>query len=177
MLPGEYTHITKMFSSGFGITEMNNGGGCGPIPYEDLSEESGYSGDTSWEKYQNGRWVKMSKSNLWEPEKAAVYRKILTESGTNTEKNPLALYVYYAGNMADSINSKLANELFAVGAYPGDKAFYDSVAVEYRGLNHAYSGSPNNGYYNSCSIGDLKYTTVFDSEGFLADAAANGDGA
>lgn len=174
---GRCAHITKMFSSGFSITEMNNGGGCGPIPYEDLSEESGYSGDTSWEKYQNGRWVKMSKSNLWEPEKAAVYRKILTESGTNTEKNPLALYVYYAGNMADSINSKLANELFAVGAYPGDKTFYDSVAVEYRGLNHAYSGSPNNGYYNSCSIGDLKYTTVFDSEGFLADVAANGDGA
>ncbi len=144
--PGEYTHITKMMLNGFNIGEYGNGGSCGPIPYEDAESDNGYSGDTSWQYYKNGQWYNTGKDDkdeyhLWNPTEQGIYRCILTTSGTNTENNPLAVYVYYAGNMADSIQSVLSSELSDLDLNPSDKRFEKSLVVEYRGLAHAYADS------------------------------------
>lgn len=52
----------------------------------------------------------------------------------NSDREPLTVYVYYAGNMADSVASKLSNELQALGLNPGEGRFQKSLVVEYRNL-------------------------------------------
>ena len=161
--PGKLTHITQMFRSGISIYEYGNGGGCGPIPYEDASNSSGYYGDTGWEKYVSGSWKQMGTGNLWDSEKPGIYKKILTENGTNTKENPLVVYVYYAGNMADSIRENLSSELSALKLDPGEDRFGESLVIEYEGLMNA-------GSINNCSISPITYTTEMDNEALL-DAA------
>lgn len=142
--PGKFTHVTQMFNSGISIYECGNGGGCGPIPYESEAGTSGFYGDTTWERYVNGSWVHTGTGNLWDPENPGIYRNILTTSGTNSQKNPLVMYVYYAGNMADSIRETLVSELSALDLDPGENRFGESLVIEYRGLSALYDLSLSN---------------------------------
>lgn len=158
--PSEYTHITKMFSNGVSISEYGNSGGCGPIPY---AYDGGYSGDASWEKYVNGSWVHTGAANLWEPDAPGIYRRILTTSNTNTTSNPLAVYVYYAGDLDSSVRSTLGGQLSSIGVTPDTKVFDQSLVVEYRGFMHAQTSY-------SQSISPIRYTTEMDNEALCAAA-------
>lgn len=106
---GKYTHVTRMFPSKYpSVNENRNGGGCGPIPSKDM-------GGDAWEKYADGAWKAMNPVNCyWDADAPGVYRKVLTTSsggGTaNSEANPMAVYVYYAGNMADSLISTVGGQ-------------------------------------------------------------------
>lgn len=161
---GEYVHITKPFTTGFSIIETGNGGGGGPVPFADPQSESGWYGSSGWEKYENGQWKQMGKDCLWDPEHPGIYRMIMTTSGTNSDNNPLAVYTYYAGNMADSVRSTLGSQIAALGMNPSDDSFDNAFVVEYRGLNHVSRGSGK--------ISNLDYTTEFDSAGFQEAADA-----
>ena len=120
---GRMTYITRMFTSGISISEFSTGG-CGPIP-----DENGY-GDTKWERYVSGEWKQTTNKDIcWEPKNPGIYRVAL-----NSDREPLTVYVYYAGNMADSAASKLSNELQALGLNPGEGRFQKSLVVEYRNL-------------------------------------------
>ena len=150
--PASFTHITRMLAlsdkkagSGLSISLANNGGGCGPIPFADDSEESGYYGDTGWEKYVSGKWVRTGAQNLWQPDQPGIYRHTMYNS-------TLRAYVYYAGNMADSIRSTLSDELTALGLNPSDSAFDASVVTEVSGLTHGFS-----------SFAPVRYVTELDN--------------
>lgn len=161
---GRYTHVTRMFPSKYpSVSENRNGGGCGPIP------SKGMGGD-SWEKYVDGEWKAMNSENCyWDADAPGVYRRILTTSSgggtSNSEANPMAVYVYYAGNMADSIFSTVGGStLSSVGANVGDPTYStSSLAIEYRGLEQVnYVGSSN----------QLDYQTELDTKELVAAAAA-----
>lgn len=89
----------------------------------------------------------------------------MTEGGNgNSKQNPLAVYVFYAGNMADSVRNTLGSQL-ASGAEPivaniNDATYSKSLVVEYRGLNQAL--------YSSSSISPIVYTTKTDEQALLA---------
>ena len=159
-----YTHVTRMFPSKYpSVSENRNGGGCGPIP------SKGMGGD-SWEKYVDGEWKAMNSENCyWEADAPGVYRKILTTSSgggtSNSEANPMAVYVYYADNMADSIFSTVGGStLSSVGANVGDPTYStSSLAIEYRGLEQVVSIGNNN---------QLDYQTELDTKELVAAAAA-----
>ena len=161
---GRYTHVTRMFPSKYpSVSENRNGGGCGPIP------SKGMGGD-SWEKYVDGAWKATNPENCyWEADAPGVYRKILTTSSgggtSNSEANPMAVYVYYAGNMADSIFSTVGGStLSSVGANVGDPTYStSSLAIEYRGLEQVVSIGNNN---------QLDYQTELDTKELVAAAAA-----
>ncbi len=161
---GRYTHVTRMFPSKYpSVSENRNGGGCGPIPAK------GMGGD-SWEKYVDGAWKATNPENCyWESDAPGVYRKILTTSSgggtSNSEANPMAVYVYYAGNMADSIFSTVGGStLNSVGANVGDPTYStSSLAIEYRGLEQVESIGNNN---------QLDYQTELDTKELVAAAAA-----
>ena len=59
----------------------------------------------------------------WDADAPGVYRKIFWQAAvTNPESNPLAVYVYYAGNMSDRIAGAVGGStLLSVGANPGDR--------------------------------------------------------
>ena len=161
---GRYTHVTRMFPSKYpSVSENRNGGGCGPIP------SKGMGGD-SWEKYVDGAWKATNPENCyWEADAPGVYRKILTTSSgggtSNSEANPMAVYVYYAGNMADSIFSTVGGStLSSVGANAGDPTYStSSLAIEYRALEQVVSIGNNN---------QLDYQTELDTKELVAAAAA-----
>lgn len=161
---GKYTHVTKMFASKYpSVSEALNGGGCGPIP------SKGMGGD-AWQKYVNGNWRDMNPADCyWDSDAPGVYRKILTTSsgnGTpNSESNPMAVYVYYAGNMADSIIDTVGSSaLSSVGANPSDSAYSsNSLAIEYRGLDKVTSVGSND---------QLDYQTELDTKALVEAAAA-----
>ena len=138
--PAKYTHITQMFVETYpGITEAGGaGGGCGPVP---VKNGSSVSGDTyHWQKYDNGRWVSMSSVNTcWDPYNPGIYRSVLSTTNANSDADPLAVYVYYAGNMSDSVGVALSSQaLTSVGAVLSNGNFYtNSLVVEYRGLHQA----------------------------------------
>ena len=158
----KYTHATRMFPSYYpSVSENRNGGGCGPIP------SKGMGGD-SWEKYVDGEWKAMNSENCyWDADAPGVYRKILTTSsggGTaNSESNPLAVYVYYAGNMSDRIAGAVGGgTLLSVGANPGDPTYFtSSLAIEYRGLEQVGSAGNDN---------KLDYQTELDAAALSAAA-------
>ena len=162
---GKYTHVTRMFPSYYpSVSETRNGGGCGPIP------SKGMGGD-SWEKYVDGEWKAMNSENCyWDADAPGVYRKILTTSsggGTaNSESNPLAVYVYYAGNMSDRIAGAVGGgTLLSVGANPSDPTYFtSSLAIEYRGLEQVGSVGRDN---------KLDYQTELDAAALSAAAAAS----
>ena len=161
---GKYTHVTRMFPSKYpSVNENRNGGGCGPIPSKDM-------GGDAWEKYVDGAWKTTNPVNCyWDADVPGVYRKILTTSsggGTaNSEANPMAVYVYYAGNMTDSISSTVGGStLSSVGANVGDPAYStSSLAIEYRGLEQVVSVGNND---------QLDYQTELDTKELVAAAAA-----
>lgn len=162
---GKYTHVTRMFPSKYpSVSENRNDGVCGPIP------SKGMGGD-SWEKYVDGAWKAMNPVNCyWDADAPGVYRKVLTTSsggGTaNSEANPMAVYVYYAGNMADSIFSTVGGStLNSVGANSGDPTYStSSLAIEYRGLEQVKSIGNND---------QLDYQTELDTKELVAAAAAS----
>lgn len=160
--PGTYTYITKMLPNGISISEYGTGGGCGPIPY---AKGEGYYGDTSWEKYVDGAWKPTGIGILWEPKEPGIYRRILTSSGLNSEANPLAAYVYYAGNMAASVRDALGSQLGALGVSLEGDTLEQALVVEYRGLAHAQSSGGQ-------SITPIRYTTELDHEALCAAADA-----
>ena len=161
---GKYTHVTRMFPSKYpSVNENRNGGGCGPIPSKDM-------GGDAWEKYVDGAWKAMNPVNCyWDADAPGVYRKILTTNsggGTaNSEANPMAVYVYYAGNMADSIISTVGGStLNSVGANVGDPTYStSSLAIEYRGLEQVKSIGNSD---------QLDYQTELDTEELVVAAAA-----
>ena len=166
--PGKYTYVTKMLQNGISISEMNSGGGCGPLPYADGDT---VKGDTSWQRYVDGRWESTNTPDTcWSPKEPGIYRRILTTGFPNTEQNPMAVYVYYAGNMADSVASKLSSELDAMGLNPSESRFAKPLVVEYRGLIHAVT----NGGTGSLPY-PIAYTTETDNMALL-DAANEASG-
>ena len=161
---GKYTHITQMFSENIHpiVIEKLGSGGCGPIPY---STPSTKYGDTSWEKYVDGEWVStdFGRNICWDSDKPGMYRRVLTTSGINSESDPLAIYVYYAGNMSDSVYDAVGTEALSragVSLADGDLAVYksNSVVIEYRGLHYVVS------------LNDMTYTTQTDVAGLYAAA-------
>ena len=160
--PGRYTHVTQMFTGGVGVSEYGNGSGTGPLY---VGPEIGGGTYGNWEKYQNGNWISSNGKKIWDPENPGIYRTILTKGGNgNSEQNPLAVYVFYAGNMADSVRNTLGSQL-ASGAEPivaniNDATYSKSLVVEYRGLNQAL--------YSSSSISPIVYTTKTDEQALLA---------
>ena len=161
---GKYTHVARMFASKYpSVNEAQNGGGCGPIP------SKGMGGD-AWQKYVNGDWEDMNPVDCyWDADAPGVYRAILTTSPgggtTNSESNPIAVYVYYAGNMADSILDAVGSYvLHDAGANYSDPVFNsNSLAIEYRGLDKVkYVGGD----------GQLDYQTELDTKALVEAAAA-----
>ena len=160
--PGRYTHVPQMFTGGVGVSEYGNGSGTGPLY---VGPEIGGGTYGNWEKYQNGNWISSNGKKIWDPENLGIYCTILTEGG-NGKQNPLAVYVFYAGNMADSVRNTLGSQL-ASGAEPivaniNDATYSKSLVVEYRGLNQAL--------YSSSSISPIVYTTKTDEQALLAAA-------
>lgn len=138
--PAKYTHVTQMFVKTYpGISEADGaGGGCGPVP---VKNGSSVYGDTyHWQKYDNGRWVSMdSADTCWDPYNPGIYRSVLSTTSVNSDADPLAVYVYYAGNMSDSVSTVLGYEtLTSIGAVLSNGNFHtNSLVVEYRGLHQA----------------------------------------
>ncbi len=138
---GKYTHITQMFVKTYpSIYEEQNGGGCGPLPIK------GY-GDFGWEKYIDGEWKATNNNDTyWDSDAPGIYRRILSTSNTNSQSDPMAIYVYYAGNMSASVLQALGeNTLAQVGALVTNANYScNSVVVEYRGLHQVRSLASGN---------------------------------
>lgn len=159
---GKYTYITQFIASSANITEAQGGAGFGPIPTQ------GKSGDTSWQKWVNNGWVSTNQTDTyWNPKEAGIFRhsignQITDESGKNST---LWIYVYYAGNMQDSVNSALQKELEAIAESSDDpliskgtysnSIFYDSLVIQMPNLR------------NATGISGLSYTTEFDKKSLL----------
>ena len=170
---GKYTYVTTMFcaegnndSQGISINEIQDGGtgggGCGQIPYE-VGGGASVTGDSEWKKYENGQWVSMTVGHAWDPYKPGMYRRILSSS--HSESKPLEVYVFYAGNLYDSVVNSLGSQLASIGRNPGNETYSHSLVVEYRGLERVQYVSP------------VKYTTEFDQDKFreAADEATKKD--
>ena len=165
--PGQYTYIKRMLwndltSASISVNESRNGGNCGPVPYE-TTDKNGLPyamGDGNWQKYENGNWISMNVGHTWDPYHPGIYRRVLQNSG-NHEKEPLEVYIYYAGNMCESVQKSLRKQLSDLGR-ENSESYVHSLVVEYRGLKWVNSISP------------LVYTTEFDQEAFrkAADEAA-----
>ena len=155
-----YTHITKMFSNGFGCGGPNCSLGGGPIPYADSSSDVGYYGDTHWQKYVDGEWRYMGADCLWDPYSPGIYRYI----GTYTYDGfTPSVYVYYAGNMTESISSALSKELSEIDkpyAYASHN-YYKPLQVEFRDIR------------DTSNLPTITYVTEFDNKAFFKSISEN----
>lgn len=161
--PEKYTYIKEMFTNGLSLSEINNGGGGGPMPPK---------GDTIWEKYDGGTWNKTRNPSDeepdgygWDPYNKGIYRYKLITYGSH-ETNPVELYVYYAGNMSDNVKDTLSTELKALGRNDKSDVYAHPLVIEYRGLNHAISVVQGSSYSYDSPI-RCRYTTEFDQKAFL----------
>ncbi len=171
--PGQYTYIKRMLWNGdtaasISIGESRGGGSCYPVPYK-ITDKQGYtnvmgSSNSNWQKYVNGNWVSAFDANhAWDPYSPGIYKCVLNRYRVHSNE-PLEVYIYYAGNMYDTVAEKLGSELSSLTRDASDEAYSHSLVVEYRGLKWVTSISP------------LVYTTEFDQNAFR-NAAGKAAGA
>ena len=164
--PGAFTHITKMFPNTVYFSSTSDGGSGGTIPYADPTQDSGYFGDSSWQKYVDGSWYYMGGDYLWDSDKPGIYKYTLS----SWYAAPVEVYVAYAGDMVNAVSSKMMGDLVDVfgGAYVATGvaswSFSHPLVVQYRGLKNLTSIGPG-----------VTYITEFDNEAFCASAVEYSD--